>query len=319
MAYKTIEETFWKDTEMKRTLSFEERSLLAYLITNPHAHYSGVYYLPKSFIVEETRLTLKVVDKYLRALSASSSGKFYAMYDEQHDVVWVKNMLRYQVKASNKKKILQGTAKQLKTLHGSPLIKEFLGYYREEMEEWLALKTINDKERESLTTSMSALVSVLPAGDVPVEAPETPPAPPETPKPAPAKEEPKKPDKKVYGEFKNVKLLAAEYEKLVKRFGEPMVKEKIEELSGGISSIYGTKKYKDHYATLTVWIKRALKDKEGNMPARPEHKVCTAENPMPEGAKMSEWRHPEVLKRMAGDRCTAAKCKHCAMDFQGLF
>ena len=56
---------------------------------------------------------------------------------------------------------------------------------------------------------------------------------------------------KIYGEFQNVKLTEEEYKKLIDKFGEAGVKERIENLSSGIAS--KGYKYKSHYATILNW------------------------------------------------------------------
>jgi len=71
----------------------------------------------------------------------------------------------------------------------------------------------------------------------------------------------KKEHKKSYGEFNNVFLTDNEYQKLIGRFGEVGVKERIEVLSAGIAS-HGYK-YKDYYATILAWEKRDKKEAEG--------------------------------------------------------
>jgi len=57
--------------------------------------------------------------------------------------------------------------------------------------------------------------------------------------------------KNIYGEFKNVKLLEKEYQKLVLQFGESGTNERIENLSLYIAS--KGKKYSSHYATILTW------------------------------------------------------------------
>lgn len=59
------------------------------------------------------------------------------------------------------------------------------------------------------------------------------------------------PDKKYYGEFKNVKLTNLEYQKLVNKFTEQGAKDRIENLSSGIAS--KGYKYASHYATILTW------------------------------------------------------------------
>jgi hypothetical protein len=43
--YRTIETSMWTDAKF-RGLPAPARLLFLYLITNPHAHVSGIYYLP---------------------------------------------------------------------------------------------------------------------------------------------------------------------------------------------------------------------------------------------------------------------------------
>ncbi len=63
-------------------------------------------------------------------------------------------------------------------------------------------------------------------------------------------------DKLIFGEFKNVKLLKEEEDKLVKTFGEKNTRILIEELSGYIAS--KRKNYASHYATLLNWGRRKV-------------------------------------------------------------
>ena len=66
-----------------------------------------------------------------------------------------------------------------------------------------------------------------------------------------------------YGEFNNVKMTTAEFEKLVQAEGAERANALIEELSSYLAS--SGKRYKSHYATLLNWGRR--KDKEGEKKA----------------------------------------------------
>jgi hypothetical protein len=122
MAYKTIDETFWTDPDNK-PLSTEERLLFLYLITSPQAHYSGIYYLPESFIREEAGLNTHTIRKVLASLEDRIK------YDPKNQVVWVTNMARHQMRQGNKKNLVLGIASHLSRLHNSPLIGDFLKKY----------------------------------------------------------------------------------------------------------------------------------------------------------------------------------------------
>ena len=67
------------------------------------------------------------------------------------------------------------------------------------------------------------------------------------------------PAKNTYGEFGNVKMTTAEFDKLVQAEGAERANALIEELSSYLAS--SGKRYKSHYATLLNWGRR--KDKEG--------------------------------------------------------
>ena len=77
------------------------------------------------------------------------------------------------------------------------------------------------------------------------------------------------PAKNTYGEFSNVKMTTAEFEKLVQAEGAEHANELIEELSSYLAS--SGKRYKSHYATLLNWGRR--KDKED----APKQKFLTTE------------------------------------------
>jgi hypothetical protein len=53
MSYKQVHETFWTAPDVKKYTP-NQRYLFIYFITSPHAHYSGLYYLPLVYIQNET-------------------------------------------------------------------------------------------------------------------------------------------------------------------------------------------------------------------------------------------------------------------------
>lgn len=85
----------------------------------------------------------------------------------------------------------------------------------------------------------------------------------------PADTKPAEPAKNSYGEFNNVKMTTAEFEKLVQAEGADRANALIEELSSYLAS--SGKRYKSHYATLLNWGRR--KDKEET----PKQKFLTTE------------------------------------------
>lgn len=71
------------------------------------------------------------------------------------------------------------------------------------------------------------------------------------------------PPQNSYGEFNNVRMTTAEFEKFVQAVGADRANALIEELSSYLAS--SGKRYKSHYATLLNWGRR--KDKEGEKPS----------------------------------------------------
>lgn len=92
------------------------------------------------------------------------------------------------------------------------------------------------------------------------------------------------PAKNTYGEFGNVKMTTAEFEKLVQAVGADRANALIEELSSYLAS--SGKMYKSHYAALLNWGRR--KDKEET----PKQKFLTTE-------EISRRNYEESKKQLA--------------------
>lgn len=123
MAYKIIYDSFWTDPKIKK-LETKTKLLFLYLITNPHSHYSGIFYLPEVYIEEETGLSKKEIRYGIDTLSEG----YLIRIDRIFQVIWVVNMLKYQAKGA---KQLKGIASHLTNLHNCPLIQDFLEYYKD--------------------------------------------------------------------------------------------------------------------------------------------------------------------------------------------
>jgi hypothetical protein len=119
--YRTIDARFWSDPKVRK-LTVQAKFLFFYLVTNPHTHVSGIYYLTKGAIVEESGLPKAALDTLCDTLTRAGLARF----DRENHVVWVKNMMRYQGKGD---KNTRSAAFHLNDLHNSCLIKEFLAEY----------------------------------------------------------------------------------------------------------------------------------------------------------------------------------------------
>jgi hypothetical protein len=126
MAYARIEEGFWTDPKI-RSLPLEGKMVAAWLFTNPHRHFSGLYYLPIVLIPHEIGLSIGVSTEMLNLLEEQG----FIKYSHGFSVVWVVTMLKHQ---SGGKRLspqqVAGIQKQLSSLHGCPLIREFIERYQ---------------------------------------------------------------------------------------------------------------------------------------------------------------------------------------------
>ena len=125
--YRKIEVQFWTDPKIK-AIGGAARYLMLYLITNPHTHVSGIYYLPKAFVAHETGIELSELDTLYDTLSGAGLAKFSPDTD---DVVWVVNMFRHQGPGP---KLYRSAAKHLDTLHRCSLTEAFCLAYPEVQE-----------------------------------------------------------------------------------------------------------------------------------------------------------------------------------------
>lgn len=96
------------------------------------------------------------------------------------------------------------------------------------------------------------------------------------------------PAKNSYGEFGNVKMTTAEFEKFVQAVGAERANVLIEELSSYLAS--SGKRYKSHYATLLNWGRR--KDKEET----PKQKFLTTEEISRRNYEESKRQLAQILK-----------------------
>jgi len=121
MIYRTICTQLWTDKNVQR-LTVHGKLLFVYLITNPHTHLSGIYYLPKELITKETGLSNTLSDTLFHTLSEMER----AYYDLETSTVFVVNMFGYQ---GTGEKNERSAANQLKSLHHTSLIARFLERY----------------------------------------------------------------------------------------------------------------------------------------------------------------------------------------------
>ena len=145
--YRTLDAALWTDPKVRR-LTPESRLVFVYLITSPHSHVSGIYYLPSVLIPVETGLNQVQVQAALKELTAppptdrrghrrnhrqtagteQNRGESYGLvlWDQEAETVWIRNALRYQGRGE---KVLRAVANHVKSLRSAVLVPKFVAYY----------------------------------------------------------------------------------------------------------------------------------------------------------------------------------------------
>lgn len=119
--YRTICTELWTDPEIK-SLDVPTKLLFLYLITNPHTHLSGIYYLAEETLLKETGLK-RIPYRYgIDTLSRLEK----AFRDDHTETIFVTNMFSYQ---GTGEKNERAAARHLTTLHHCSLIHKFLARY----------------------------------------------------------------------------------------------------------------------------------------------------------------------------------------------
>jgi hypothetical protein len=129
--YAIINPRFWQGgtgKQILKELDMPGTVVALYLITGPHANQSGVYYCPITYIAIETHQSNEEVEACLVGLERLG----FLKYDYEAEVVWVFNMVKFQVQnwPNNKKDNRhRGVLNALATVPESHLKAEFLEFW----------------------------------------------------------------------------------------------------------------------------------------------------------------------------------------------
>jgi hypothetical protein len=92
--YGIVSPMFWTGSSGKKLRENHEAQVLAlYLMTGPHAHQTGMYYLPLMYLSHETGIAQKGATKALQTLQADN----FSVYDVQCEWIWVREMAAWQI------------------------------------------------------------------------------------------------------------------------------------------------------------------------------------------------------------------------------
>lgn len=122
--YSNVHSRMWYAKDFK-ALDDEDKLLFIYLITSPHSNSAGYYRLPLGYAAHDLGKSSERVSKGFRSLSESG----FIAYDEDSEVVLVRNYLRYNpIQNINQAK---GTARVASAVPDSPLLRQFLACVEE--------------------------------------------------------------------------------------------------------------------------------------------------------------------------------------------
>lgn len=110
--YSKIDTMFWKDLK-NRTLTDDEKLMFLYILTCPHKNMLGLFVLPVAYIEADLGWNSesdRVSNRVFNTLS-SLRDKGYVLYDNEMQIILIKNYLKYNPLESSKQ--MTGAAKLL--------------------------------------------------------------------------------------------------------------------------------------------------------------------------------------------------------------
>lgn len=122
-AYAPIRLTFWRDPDIKRPLTLEQKALLLYLFSSPHSNMIGLYYLPIAYIQNETGLDEATITDWIEGALAP-----FVSYDHRTEEVLVHRGIDHRVDGvlSANDKRLKAARKMIEAAHSSLLVHRLL-------------------------------------------------------------------------------------------------------------------------------------------------------------------------------------------------
>jgi hypothetical protein len=124
--YRAFYGTFWTGEtgrELKRR-GRDAQLLAIYLFTSPHANMIGLYYLPWSYIVEDTGIDLQAAQDAMEQIEAVG----FAVYDRNREWVWVCGAVDHQVKLKSASTV-EGARAQVADCGSPALLAPFMARY----------------------------------------------------------------------------------------------------------------------------------------------------------------------------------------------
>jgi hypothetical protein len=126
--YSKVSSRFWTGSTGRSIRGYLEAQVVSmYLISNPHTNMIGFYYLPLTYISNDTGIPIEGCSKALRRLCEEG----FCQYDEASEVVWVVEMARIQIGAALKpddNRVI-GIEREYEALPNNAYLKQFFQTY----------------------------------------------------------------------------------------------------------------------------------------------------------------------------------------------
>lgn len=127
--YGTVSPLFWTGKTGRKLRADRDSQVIAlYLMTNPHSHQTGLYYLPLMYLANEVGITTEGARKALLTLAEDE----FCRYDEASEWVWVCEMAAWQIgtdlKDTDKRAL--GVQQYVESAPSLPFTKAFIDRYK---------------------------------------------------------------------------------------------------------------------------------------------------------------------------------------------
>jgi hypothetical protein len=126
MRYQAIESKIWHDEKFCKLSPLQQR-LFLYLLTCPHSNFLGIFVLKPHYVLGD--LQYKKEDDYFKDLDKLVALEFVC-FCKNSNVLWVKNLLKYNHNYSWNEKHRKGAVRLLTELPENTLIRHFLLHYQ---------------------------------------------------------------------------------------------------------------------------------------------------------------------------------------------
>ena len=149
--YSKIDTMFWKDLKNK-TLTDDEKLMFLYILTCPHKNMLGLFELPIAYIEADLGWNShndRVSDRVCNTLF-SLCNKGYVLYDNEMQIILIKNYLKYNPLESSKQMI--GAAKLLPEIPITKLEKTLIS---------ILLKFKDDRKSKEFNSGIDTLCNTL--------------------------------------------------------------------------------------------------------------------------------------------------------------